>query len=116
MNSATHNVPAHPGLARFTLYVKALAWTRQILRLPIRGCLRDQLHRAVVSVVLNIAEGGGQTSRGAKTRHYQIAWASLYEVSAVLDLMAAGISTEPLPEELISGLREIDAMLYAIIR
>ena len=48
--------------------------------------LRDQLLRASSSVVLNIAEGFGSSSRGIKRRHYEIARGSATECIAALDL------------------------------
>ena len=49
--------------------------------------LRDQLHRAADSVVLNLAEGAGRTSRDDKRRFYAIAQGSLTECAAVLDCL-----------------------------
>ena len=51
--------------------------------------LRDQLLRASSSVVLNIAEGFGSSSRGVKRRHYDIARGSAIECVAILDLGSA---------------------------
>lgn len=51
--------------------------------------LRDQLLRASSSVVLNVAEGFGSSSRGVKRRHYEIARGSATECIAVLDLASA---------------------------
>lgn len=51
--------------------------------------LRDQLLRASSSVVLNVAEGIGSSSRGVKRRHYAIARGSAMECVAVLDLTSA---------------------------
>ena len=51
--------------------------------------LKDQLLRASSSVVLNIAEGFGSSSRGVKRRHYEIARGSAVECIAVLDLTSA---------------------------
>ena len=51
--------------------------------------LRDQLERASVSFVLNIAEGAGRYSRGEKRRHYSSAHGSAVESAAVLDLLVA---------------------------
>ena len=51
--------------------------------------LKDQLNRASSSVVLNIAEGFGSSSRGVKRRHYEIARGSAIECIAVLDLVFA---------------------------
>ena len=51
--------------------------------------LRDQLLRASSSVVLNMAEGFGSSSRGVKRRHYDIARGGAIECVAILDLGSA---------------------------
>jgi four helix bundle protein len=51
--------------------------------------VRDQLERASLSVVLNIAEAGGRRSRRDKARFYAIARGSATEVAALLDVLAA---------------------------
>lgn len=49
--------------------------------------LRDQLERASVSIVLNIAEGAGRRSRRDKARFYTMARGSAMECAAVLDVL-----------------------------
>jgi len=49
--------------------------------------LKDQLERASLSVVLNIAEGGGRRSRKDKSRHYTYARGSATEVAASFDVL-----------------------------
>jgi len=60
---------------------------------PRRGMLlatlRDQLDRASVSIVLNIAEGAGRFSPPDKARFYGIARGSATECGALLDLLLA---------------------------
>ena len=51
--------------------------------------LRDQLDRASVSIVLNIAEGAGRFSPPDKSRFYSIARGSATECGAILDLLLA---------------------------
>ena len=57
--------------------------------LPKRGCpnLRDQLERASMSIVLNIAEGAGRKSPADRNRFFTIAMGSLLECGALLDLL-----------------------------
>jgi four helix bundle protein len=58
---------------------------------PKRGCaeLRDQLDRASISIVLNIAEGCGRRSPADRGRFYSMARGSATECAAVLDLLGA---------------------------
>jgi four helix bundle protein len=50
--------------------------------------VKDQLERASLSVVLNIAEAGGRRSRRDKARYYAIARGSATETAALLDVLA----------------------------
>jgi len=49
--------------------------------------VKDQLERASLSVVLNVAEAGGRRSRRDKARYYAIARGSATEVAALLDVL-----------------------------
>ena len=61
---------------------------RLAARLPReRYYLIDQLRRAALSVVLNIAEGAGEFSRKAKASFYRIALRSARECAGVLDAL-----------------------------
>jgi four helix bundle protein len=51
--------------------------------------LRDQLNRASISIVLNIAEGCGRRSPADKARFYAMARGSATECAAVIDLFGA---------------------------
>jgi four helix bundle protein len=72
---------------RVALEFRALA----VQLLPKRGCseLRDQLDRASISIVLNIAEGCGRRSPADKARFYSMARGSATECAAVIDLLGA---------------------------
>ena len=48
--------------------------------------LRDQVLRASSSVVLNLAEGSGLPSKRQKSKHYNIAFGSLRECQAVIEI------------------------------
>ena len=51
-----------------------------------RGHLADQLTRASLSIVNNIAEGAGKFSKGDKRRYYLAAMGSSTESAAMLDV------------------------------
>jgi four helix bundle protein len=53
-----------------------------------RGHLADQFTRASMSVVLNVAEGAGKTSKPDKRRYYLTARGSATESAALLDVCA----------------------------
>src|SRR4249920_3162264 len=57
--------------------------------LPNKGqrVLRDQLERASLSIVLNIAEGAGRCTPPERKRHFIIAQGSVYECVAILDIL-----------------------------
>jgi four helix bundle protein len=82
-----------------------------------RSALRDQLERAAISIVLNIAEGSGEFSPKEKARFYRIAGRSAAECSACLDL-AAQISALDAEDEKRGKLllRRTGAMLVALAR
>ena len=77
-------------MAPFRVQQVALALTPEVISLcgalPVE--LRSQVRRAMVSVALNIAEGGGRAGRD-RQHHVPIAYASAREVSAGLEIGAA---------------------------
>jgi four helix bundle protein len=83
--------------------------------------VKDQLERASLSVVLNIAEGGGRRSRRDKARFYTIARGSATEVAALMDVLerrhlapvSAIRSGRRLSIRVIQMLTKVDAKLRA---
>jgi len=65
----------------------ALAGRKQWKGMP--GELSMQFERALVSVVLNIAEGAGRATAADQRRHYAIARGSANEAGAVLGIVEA---------------------------
>jgi four helix bundle protein len=57
--------------------------------LPRQGLrvIRDQLERATLGVVLNVAEGAGRRSAPDKRRFYEMARGSATETAALLDVI-----------------------------
>ena len=78
----------HERLDVYQLSLKFIVMSARIIEgFPTgRSHLADQLHRAAVSVTLNIAEGAGEFSKGDKARFYRMAKRSATECAAVLDI------------------------------
>ncbi len=75
---------------------------------------KDQISRAALSVMLNIAEGAEQESFLNKRKHYRIARGSAGECAAVLDALSVmGISHLEKGERLI---RRAGSMLFKLSR
>src|SRR5262245_19436556 len=83
------NAPATSSLHRFDAYRHAVDFRRSVVQwLPLkRAELSDQLDRASISAVLNIAEGAGRSTPRERARHYTIARGSALESLACLDLL-----------------------------
>lgn len=73
-------------LDNFRTYKLAVKLYREVSTLPMPRHLKDQLLRAASSVVLNLAEGDGKRTSKDRRRFFEIAWGSLQEVTAILDL------------------------------
>ena len=76
---------------RLDVYVVALQFQSDAAELARRGdgVVRDQLRRASLSVLLNIAEGAGARSCGQKRQLYGIARGSAMECAAIVALLCA---------------------------
>jgi four helix bundle protein len=106
---------------QFPVYQKAEEHYTQVLKiisnLKIDRNLKDQLKRAALSIVLNIAEGAGKYTKNDKKNFYIIAKGSTNECVAIIRILKI--------EKLISDndyqrsyelLLEIAKMLSALIR
>jgi four helix bundle protein len=74
-------------LKNFLTYTWALEFYREVVKIKTNNILKDQLQRAALSVVLNLAEGAGRWSRKDQTRFYRMALGSFREVEACLDII-----------------------------
>lgn len=76
----------------------------------------DQLKRASLSIMLNIAEGTARTTRKDRRHFYVIARGSAFECAAIIDQLAdnQAISTDQ-KDALFADLEELSKMLFALI-
>ena len=78
--------------------------------------VRDQLDRAALSVLLNIAEGNGKRQRQIRVRYFDDARGSTAECAACLDaLVAKGVCS---PEQIAEGkqsLVRVSSMLTKLV-
>jgi four helix bundle protein len=82
-----------------------------------RGHLADQLIRASLSIVNNIAEGAGKYSRGDKRRYYLAAMGSATESAAMLDVcLRRKLTTEDIHVRAKQLLDRIVAMLVRLAK
>jgi len=79
--------------------------------------IKNQLGRASLSIVLNIAEGSAKVTNRDIRSFFVIARGSAFECAAIIDILhsEAEISAE-FKSELDAGFEEISKMLYAMIR
>lgn len=70
----------------FRTYNLSVEFYRQAYALRLSSHLKEQLSRAASSIVLNLAEGAGRGTRADQGRFFQIAFGSLRECQAILDL------------------------------
>src|SRR3989344_8804680 len=77
---------------KLSVYTKAKALNKEIISFlrdtkSIDSYIRDQLKRASISIVINIAEGSGKFSKPDKRKFYIIARGSVYECVSLLELI-----------------------------
>ena len=80
------------------------------LKLHVNNALRNQLTRASSSIALNLAEGNGRKQTNDRKHFFQIAYGSLKECKAILDL---SINT---PQSLILLADTLGAHIYKLIK
>ncbi len=96
-------------MKNFRTYQFAIEFYRAAKALPLSGPLASQLDRASSSIALNLAEGAGRISKNDRKRFYKIAFGSLRECQAILDLAA------PCPPALVALADKLAAHLYRLI-
>ena len=73
-------------IRNFRTYEIAVEFYQRTATLKLPRHLKDQLSRASSSIVLNIAESSGRSSKKEQRRFFEIAFGSLRESQAILAL------------------------------
>ena len=94
----------------FRTYALAVEFYHSSMTINLPRHLKDQLDRAASSIVLNLAEGSGRSSKKEQKRFFEIAFGSLRESQAVLDLAI------PPAREAATCADKLAAHLYCLIR
>jgi four helix bundle protein len=107
---------------KLIVYGKAFANQRRVMVLikqnkGMPAYVKNQFGRASLSIMLNIAEGSGRTSIKERKYFFTIARGSVFECSALLDLLFAQQEiTQSIHTELKTEYEEISRILYTMIR
>ncbi len=107
---------------KLTVYQKAKSFHKAILKMlleneGINRMTRDQLSRASLSVVLNIAEGTSRFTNPSKKNYYVISRGSAFECVAALDILKdTEIISELEYDQLYGRADELSRMLFKMIR
>ena len=105
---------------KLTVYKKSKIFNQQIwsvLKTPnLDHTIKNQLRRASLSVVLNIAEGSGRFTIPDRRNFFIISRSSMFECIAIIDLLkdSKSIDIEKY-NKLYSTGEEISKMLYKLI-
>ncbi len=87
-------------LDNFRSYQKALELYKNSRGHQLPRFLKDQLERAASSIVINLAEGSGRATKKDRMRFYVMAFASLREVQAIIDLEDSLVDLKASADEL----------------
>ncbi len=79
--------------------------------------LQDQLKRALLSSLLNLAEGTGRSSNKDKAHFYTISRASIYESTAIVNILyRLDMIDDDIYTKTYSKLEDVSKMLFGLIR
>jgi len=74
-------------IRNFLAYELAIQLHKQCEGVKTKHHVKDQLERATLSTVLNLAEGSGKSTKPEQRRYYSIALGSVRETEALLRIL-----------------------------
>ena len=75
-------------MGKFKTCKLAIHFYHKANNLNLKGPMKNQFQRALLSIVLNLAEGSAKSSSKERKKFYEISLGSLREVQAVLNLIS----------------------------
>ena len=93
-------------MKKFKTYQLAIQFYHKSNSLNLKGPVKNQFQRVILSIVLNLAEGSAKSSAKERKKFYEITLGSLREVQAILTLVN--------PQNLIKEADKIGAYLYKL--
>jgi four helix bundle protein len=104
----------HEKLAVYQEAIAFVAWLgEQLEALPRLGDIKDQLGRASISIVLNIAEGNGKFLPKDRCRYFDTARGSALECAAGLDVLV--MKRRLRPEDIQHGKERLERIVRMIM-
>jgi four helix bundle protein len=94
-------------LKKFDAYQLALKLYEECKALKSHAPVKDQLDRASLSILLNIAEGTGKPTAKDQRRFYAIALGSCRETQAMLEILKA--------EDALATVDRVGGCLYRLV-
>jgi len=94
-------------IKNFRTYFLAVEFYRQLMVLKLPRHLQEQCQRAASSIALNLAEGAGRATKADQARFFNIAFGSLRECEAILDLVTIDSSVLDLADKLAAHIYKL---------
>mgnify|MGYP002619556030 CR=1 FL=1 len=106
---------------KLNVYLKAKEYNKKVYNFMLTSKLDrttyDQLRRASFSIMLNIAEGSGRSSKADKRRFYVISRGSAFECVAIFDyLKDINAINETQFKSFYDDLDELSRMLFSMMK
>ena len=95
-------------MKKFKTYQLAIQFYYQSNRLNLKGPIKNQFQRALLSIPLNLAEGSAKSSSKEGKKFYEISLGSLREVQTILNLINH--------QQLIKEADRLGALLYKLCK
>ena len=94
-------------MRNFRTYKLAVNFYKESQALKLPRHLKDQLARAASSIALNLAEGAGRFSRDDQKRFFHIAFGSLRECQAILEIAGKNPTATALADSLAAHIYKL---------